>query len=46
VPVEIGINDGSSVEIISGLKEGDIVYVPFDLNAGAIDAAGAGVVVE
>lgn len=30
VTVKVGINDGSNVEIIEGLKEGDIVYVPFD----------------
>lgn len=30
VQVEIGINDGSSVEVKSGLKEGDTVYVPYD----------------
>ncbi len=35
VPVQIGINDGSSVEIKDGLKEGDIVYVPFDTGMGA-----------
>ena len=28
--VEIGINDGVNVEIKSGLKEGDTVYVPYD----------------
>lgn len=33
IPVTIGINDGSNVEIIDGLKEGDIVYVPFDASA-------------
>ncbi len=30
VTVEIGINDGVNVEIKSGLKEGDTVYVPYD----------------
>ncbi len=30
VTVEIGINDGINVEIKSGLKEGDTVYVPYD----------------
>ncbi|MDD3172283.1 MAG: HlyD family efflux transporter periplasmic adaptor subunit [Herbinix sp.] len=30
VTVKIGINDGSNVEIKEGLKEGDVVYVPFD----------------
>jgi HlyD family secretion protein len=30
VKVEVGLNDGSFVEIKSGLKEGDTVYVPFD----------------
>lgn len=45
VPVEIGINDGSSVEIKSGLSEGDTVYVPFD-TAQAFPADGPGVVVE
>ena len=41
VPVEVGLNDGSNVEIKSGLKEGDTVYVPFDSNAAVLggDAA-------
>jgi HlyD family secretion protein len=30
VTVEIGINDGVNVEIKSGLKEGETVYVPYD----------------
>lgn len=30
VEVEIGLNDGTNVEIKSGLKEGDMVYLPFD----------------
>lgn len=30
VTVEIGLNDGANVEIKSGLKEGDMVYIPFD----------------
>jgi HlyD family secretion protein len=30
VKVEIGLNDGANVEIKSGLKEGDAVYIPFD----------------
>lgn len=35
VKVEIGINDDNNIEIISGLKEGDIVYVtPTANNAG------------
>ncbi len=46
VAVEIGINDGSSVEIISGLKEGDTVYVPFDVNTDAYATEGSTVVVE
>lgn len=35
VKVKIGINDGSNVEIVEGLKEGDIVYVPFDNSIAA-----------
>ncbi len=30
VTVEIGINDGVNVEIKSGIKEGETVYVPYD----------------
>lgn len=30
VNVEIGINDGTNVEIKKGIKEGDNVYIPFD----------------
>ena len=30
VKVKIGINDGTNVEVISGLKEGDVIYVPYD----------------
>jgi len=30
VTVTIGINDGTNVEIKSGLSEGDTVYIPFD----------------
>jgi HlyD family secretion protein len=30
VQVEVGLDDGTNVEIKSGLKEGDIVYLPFD----------------
>ncbi|MDF2802386.1 MAG: family efflux transporter, subunit [Anaerocolumna sp.] len=30
VTVTIGLNDGSNVEIKSGLNEGDTVYIPFD----------------
>jgi HlyD family secretion protein len=30
VEVTTGINDGSNVEIKEGLKEGDMIYVPFD----------------
>lgn len=30
VKVKIGLNDGANVEIKSGLKEGDVVYLPFD----------------
>lgn len=30
VTVEVGINDGVNVEIKSGLKEGETVYVPYD----------------
>lgn len=30
VKVKIGLNDGANVEIKSGLKEGDTVYLPFD----------------
>lgn len=29
VRVEVGINDDNNVEIISGLNEGDVVYVPY-----------------
>lgn len=29
VSVEIGINDGTNVEIKSGLNQGDIVYIPY-----------------
>ncbi|MBP1754274.1 MAG: family efflux transporter, subunit [Firmicutes bacterium] len=46
VQVEIGLNDGSSVEIKSGIKEGDTVYVPFDMNASGITANGSSIVVE
>lgn len=30
VTVEVGINDGVNVEIKSGIKEGETVYVPYD----------------
>ncbi len=45
VPVQIGINDGSSVEIKEGLKEGDIVYVPSDVSMDP-NAVGGSVVIE
>ncbi len=44
--VEIGINDGSSVEIKSGLTEGDIVYVPFDTGMGETGAYSTEVIAE
>lgn len=40
VQVQIGINDGSSVEIKDGIKEGDTVYVPFDNNMDAMATGG------
>ena len=46
VQVQIGINDGSSVEVKSGLKEGDTVYVPFDTSMGNYSVDGSAVTVE
>lgn len=30
VTVTIGINDGTNIQIKDGLKEGDVIYIPFD----------------
>ena len=46
VQVEVGINDGSSVEIKSGLKEGDTVYIPFATDMGMGMDGGTTVTVE
>ncbi len=46
VQVEIGLNDGSSVEVLSGLSEGDTVYVPSDNSMVEYSEYGSTVVVE
>lgn len=40
VPVEVGVSNGNYVEIKSGLKSGDQVYVEVKTNAGASGLAG------
>ncbi len=46
VQVEIGINDGSSVEIKTGIKQGDTVYVPFDISMDITSVDGSTVTEE
>jgi HlyD family secretion protein len=38
VPVELGSNDGSTAEVKSGLKEGDLVVTSMTLEAGKVKA--------
>ena len=45
VNVTVGLNDGNQVEIKSGLNEGDIIYVPYNMSGmDGIDGMGGEVV--
>jgi len=41
VVIEVGVNDGSNIEVISGLEEGNILVTSFEFTGGAVvDNAG------